>query len=236
MRKRSSFLWTITKDEYLDILNRCNTFSEILRIFNMSTKGGNIKTLKRVLNEYKIDYSKIATGLNCNKGKKREYVSDLSNEELFTANSNHSRGAVKRRILKYKLIEYKCEQCGQLPIWNNKELVLVLDHINGIANDHRLENLRFLCPNCNSQQDTFCGKNLKVIPKSNIKKEKLKLFKQKLIEERKIRILNSNIDFSKFGWVTKVAKLENTTIRVIQRFMRKYLTDFYYSKCFIRKN
>lgn len=236
MRKRSSFLWTITKDEYLDILNRCNTFSEILRIFNMSTKGGNIKTLKRVLNEYKIDYSKIATGLNCNKGKKHEYVSDISNEELFTANSNHSRGAVKHRILKYKLIEYKCEQCGQLPIWNNKELVLVLDHINGIANDHRLENLRFLCPNCNSQQDTFCGKNLKIIPKSDIKKEKLKLFKQKLIEERKIRILNSNIDFSKLGWVTKVAKLENTTIRVIQRFMRKYLTDFYYSKCFIRKN
>jgi predicted amidophosphoribosyltransferase len=39
---------------------------------------------------------------------------------------------------------------------------LVLDHINGIDNDHRLKNLRLLCPNCNSQTRTFAGKNIKV--------------------------------------------------------------------------
>jgi hypothetical protein len=45
-----------------------------------------------------------------------------------------------------------------LPIWNEKKLTLQLDHINGIRNDHRLENLRWLCPNCHSQTETFCGK------------------------------------------------------------------------------
>lgn len=236
MNKKISFLWTITKDEYLEALSKYDTFSDILRNFKMSTKGGNIRTLKKVLNEYEIDYSKIALGLNNNKGKKLKPKSKISNKELFTANSKYSRSTVKARILKENLMEYKCEQCGQLPNWEGKELVLVLDHINGVANDHRLENLRFLCPNCNSQQDTFCGKHLKSIPKNTDKKEKIKLFKQKQIEERKNRILNSGVDFSKFGWVTEIAKLENVTIRVIQRFMRKYLADFYYSKCFIRKN
>lgn len=48
-----------------------------------------------------------------------------------------------------------------LPTWNGKPLILTLDHRNGISNDHRLENLRWLCPNCNSQTETFCGRRKK---------------------------------------------------------------------------
>ncbi|HLP94965.1 MAG TPA: HNH endonuclease signature motif containing protein [Saprospiraceae bacterium] len=44
-------------------------------------------------------------------------------------------------------------------IWNGKELNLILDHIDGVAGDNRPENLRFLCPNCNSQQVTNGGGN-----------------------------------------------------------------------------
>lgn len=39
-------------------------------------------------------------------------------------------------------------------------LTLQLDHINRVNNDHRLTNLRFLCPNCHSQTDTYAGKNM----------------------------------------------------------------------------
>ena len=38
---------------------------------------------------------------------------------------------------------------------------MVLDHINGDGRDNRIGNLRMLCPNCNSQQDTFAGKKNK---------------------------------------------------------------------------
>lgn len=39
-------------------------------------------------------------------------------------------------------------------------LSMVLDHINGMSHDHRLENLRMLCPNCAATLDTHCGRNL----------------------------------------------------------------------------
>ena len=42
------------------------------------------------------------------------------------------------------------------------ELVLELDHINGVGDDHRLENLRLLCPNCHSQTETYCGRNIRI--------------------------------------------------------------------------
>ena len=53
--------------------------------------------------------------------------------------------------------EYKCEICG-ISEWQGKELSLQLDHINGINNDNRIENLRLLCPNCHSQTETFSGR------------------------------------------------------------------------------
>ena len=54
----------------------------------------------------------------------------------------------------------KWDICGILT-WQNKKLSLHLDHINGTNNDHRLKNLRLLCPNCHSLTPTYCGKNKK---------------------------------------------------------------------------
>lgn len=79
--------------------------------------------------------------------------------EIFTENSNVARTTVRRYILTYNLIEYKCVFCGNQGEWLGKEIPLELDHINGINNDHRIENLRWLCPNCHSITPTYCRKN-----------------------------------------------------------------------------
>lgn len=48
--------------------------------------------------------------------------------------------------------------CENIGVWNGKKLSLQLDHINGDHSDNRLENLRFLCPNCHTQTETYCSK------------------------------------------------------------------------------
>ena len=70
-----------------------------------------------------------------------------------------TRASVRKEILKNGLLDYKCNSCG-IDQWNGKSISLELDHINGKRDDHRLENLQFLCPNCHSQTKTFRGRNL----------------------------------------------------------------------------
>jgi len=80
------------------------------------------------------------------------------NEEVFKENSTYSNELIKQRIVTQELLEYKCSKC-QIESWQGETIVLDLDHINGNNTDNRLINLRYLCPNCHSQTDTYKGRN-----------------------------------------------------------------------------
>ena len=68
------------------------------------------------------------------------------------------RQLIRRKILEENALDYHCAICG-IDTWREKPLTLRLDHINGDGGNHNLENLRFICPNCDSQSDTYCSKN-----------------------------------------------------------------------------
>ena len=53
----------------------------------------------------------------------------------------------------------KCDICGCKDEHNGKKLVFVCDHIDGDASNNKRENHRLICPNCDSQLDTFKSKN-----------------------------------------------------------------------------
>ena len=54
---------------------------------------------------------------------------------------------------------HTCAICGCPTTWNGLELRFVLDHVDGDATNNRRENLRLVCPNCDSQLPTFKARN-----------------------------------------------------------------------------
>lgn len=86
-------------------------------------------------------------------------MAEIKFEESFIENSPTTRAIIRRYIIRHNLIPYVCEKCGNDGNWQGQILTLQLDHKNGVNNDHRLENLRWLCPNCHSQTETFTGRN-----------------------------------------------------------------------------
>ena len=72
-----------------------------------------------------------------------------------TYKTNH----LKRRLIDEGIKTNKCEECS-ITEWNGKPIICELDHINGNSKDHKLTNLRILCPNCHSQTDTYCRKKV----------------------------------------------------------------------------
>lgn len=86
-------------------------------------------------------------------------------DELLVAGRPRNRGHIRRRLLKAGLKEERCERCG-LSGWRGEPLRVTLHHVNGDGYDNRLENLKFLCPNCHSQTPNYGGRNGHLRPDS----------------------------------------------------------------------
>jgi len=64
---------------------------------------------------------------------------------------------LKIRLIKEGIFKNECSICNTSE-WMGKPLMIELDHIDGNSRNHKLENLRMLCPNCHSQTETFRSK------------------------------------------------------------------------------
>ena len=149
-----------TEQELREIVENSFSMNEVIDKLGYAThSGGSHNIVKKRIEQYNIDISHFSSI----KGIKR------TEENIFIENSTASQATLRRWYLKGEYTPYICSICGQEPLWQGKELTLILDHINGSNHDDRLENLRWVCPNCNQQLDTTCGKNIKNIKKINNK-------------------------------------------------------------------
>jgi hypothetical protein len=152
MKPRRSPIWKIDKEQLIKIVEKSYSTGEVLSYFNLKNKGDNYRTIKKRLIEDNINFSHFR--IDPNNG----IVVPLD-EILVEKSSYTNRYRLKIRLIKNSILINICYICGCPPIWNGKLLSLQLDHINGISNDNRIENLRLLCPNCHSQTANFAGKN-----------------------------------------------------------------------------
>lgn len=88
---------------------------------------------------------------------------NLSIERFLVRSTTTDSHWLKKRLVKEGIMENVCAICGQLPVWNNKPLMMQLDHIDGNHFNNALINLRILCPNCHTQTDTWGTRKLKIV-------------------------------------------------------------------------
>jgi hypothetical protein len=123
--------------------------------------GANYKTLKRLIEHYEISTAHFDPRWAM-RGRRTTDRKPLA--EVMVQGSSYSRSHLKRRLFDEGLKRRACEACGQGEVWHGRYMALILDHINGVPNDHRLENLRILCPNCAATLETHCGRKNRTEP------------------------------------------------------------------------
>lgn len=140
-----------TKEELEQIVKESHSYRDVIKKVGYTTvSGGNTKTVRSRIEKYGIDTSHFS-----NNG-----AMTRTEENVFCKDSTATQKVLRDWFKKGEYVPYQCDYCG-ISEWQGKKLVLQLDHINGDNHDNRLENLHWLCPNCHSQTDTFCGKQLK---------------------------------------------------------------------------
>lgn len=153
-------IYKLSDEQFVELLKKSSTISEVLFKLGYTVKGNSwgYSQVKRRMDDLNLDYSIF-------KGKsaviKTNKLNNVKKEDILKENCKHQRTVLRRYVIKNNLISYKCAICGCTE-WQGKTLSLELDHINGVNNDNRLENLRFLCPNCHSQTSTYGSRNQQI--------------------------------------------------------------------------
>jgi hypothetical protein len=117
--------------------------------------GGNYQTLKKLIAFYGIstDHFNPYAALNGPRLHSR-----IPLEQVLVEGSTYNRTKLKNRLYEEGLKQRACELCGQGEEWHGRWMSLVIDHINGVGDDNRLENLQIVCPNCAATLETHCGR------------------------------------------------------------------------------
>lgn len=134
------------------------SYAETLRRLDLCATGGNWLTLMKWLTTWRISTKHFDRDANRHRGQRARALT-----EVLVEGSTYSRAALKRRLYDEGIKQARCEQCGQGEVWRGRRMGLILDHINGVRDDNRIENLQIVCPNCAATLDTHCARKNRIV-------------------------------------------------------------------------
>ncbi|MCX5746679.1 MAG: HNH endonuclease signature motif containing protein [Proteobacteria bacterium] len=144
------------------VIPRCLSVAQVLATLALPLEGRAHRELTRRIRALELDtthfrgrgWSRGETSASHPSIARANTRKRWSDDAVFVENSTFLDGRGLARRLRAMGRAFRCSWCG-IQEWRGAALVLHLDHVNGISNDNRVENLRFLCPNCHSQTETY---------------------------------------------------------------------------------
>jgi hypothetical protein len=147
-----------SKEELQKIVNNSFCLRDVVKAIGYSSvSGSNNETVRKRLKKLNISTEHFT----------HQLPETRTMNNVFCIESTASQATVRRWYLKISDNSY-CEICKCKNTWNDKPLTMILDHKNGDNHDNRIGNLRWICPNCDSQLPTYAGRNLKASKTRNI--------------------------------------------------------------------
>jgi hypothetical protein len=149
-----------TDEQLIEAVKGCTSIFAVVRHLGLRIGGGTHYETKRHIARLGLDTTHFR-GQAWNKGLRglpRAGKQPLA-EILVERSAYVGMTRLKKRLLDEGLLKNECYECHSPPEWRGRPLVMRMDHINGDRGDQRIENLRMLCPNCDSQTPTFAGRN-----------------------------------------------------------------------------
>ncbi|MBF9221916.1 HNH endonuclease [Hymenobacter ruricola] len=146
-------------DEFRRAVAESLSVRQVLGRIGLVPAGGNYKTVHSRIAKLGLDTSHF-TGAAWNQGGRyRSFGRKATLAEILVENSPYAfTHGLRGRLLKEGWKKHECEECG-LSKWRDKPIPLELHHLNGKPNDHRIENLQLLCPNCHACTSNYRGRN-----------------------------------------------------------------------------
>lgn len=138
-----------TVDQVQNAVDKSRTWSMLCLTLGKSLCTFNFRSLQKFTRENNIDVSHFESNPT---GRK---IPTYTIETALVEDSKLSRSSLNWFLSKHGLRKFSCEICNIPDEWNNMSLKLEVDHINGVNNDNRVTNLRWVCPNCHSQTPTY---------------------------------------------------------------------------------
>lgn len=149
--------FTYTHEQLVEAVRESRTIADVCRRLGRHPSGGTNTLVRRQIELAGLDMSHFMTRSEFAAANYKSGYRKRTGERVLTIwpeGSNRPQAATLRRLMIAAGVAHECAGCGQPPEWQGNPLVLQVDHRNGSWLDNRLENLRFLCPNCHSQQPT----------------------------------------------------------------------------------
>ncbi|WP_367138708.1 MULTISPECIES: HNH endonuclease signature motif containing protein [Streptomyces] len=147
---------TLPDDRMRDAVAEASSFADVMRTLGLPVNDTNHRRIRRRAAQIGLDTSHFTRRTwGAVRVVERKRIADEVLRVRPQGSPRENRQRLHRALVEIG-VAYRCVSCGNEGEWLGRPITLQIDHINGDWLDNRLENLRYLCPNCHALTDTWC--------------------------------------------------------------------------------